>query len=73
MMPVVETPPLVPTPAPTQGKIYLRPSDVPVRAKTSAVVATHCPDQIFYQPLNNSLAQSFTGKPKKPSNPYPGV
>jgi hypothetical protein len=69
MMLVVETSP----PVPTHSKIYLRPSDVPVRANTKTVLATHCPDRIFYQPLNHALAQSFTGKPDKPSNPYPGV
>jgi hypothetical protein len=66
---VVETPPPVPTPS----KIYLRPSDIPVRANAKTVVETHHPDRIFYQPLNHVSAQSFTGKPNKPSNPYPGV
>jgi hypothetical protein len=69
MMPVVETPPPVPTPS----KIYLRPSDIPVRANTKTVVATHHLDRFFYQPLNHALAQSFTCKPNKPFNPYPGV
>jgi hypothetical protein len=69
MMLVVETPPPVPTPS----KIYLRPSDILVRANTKTVVATHCPDRIFYQPLNHASAQSFTGKPNKPSNSYSGV
>jgi hypothetical protein len=69
MMLVVESPPSVPTPS----KIYLQPSDIPVRANAKTVVATHCPDRIFYQPLNHALAQSFTGKPDKPSNPYPGI
>jgi hypothetical protein len=68
MMLVVKTPPLVFTPS----KIYLGPSDVPVRANTKTVVATHCPDSIFYQPLNHASAQSFAGKPNKPSNPYSG-
>jgi hypothetical protein len=44
VMLVVETPSSVPTPS----KIYLRPSDVPVRANAKTVVATHCPDRIFY-------------------------
>ena len=65
---VVESPPSNPTP----GEIYLQPSDVPVTAKASTIVATHRPDRIFYQPLNHALAQSFTGKPATPSNPYPG-
>jgi gag-polypeptide of LTR copia-type len=69
VMPVVETPPSVPTPS----QIYLRPTDVLVRANTKTVVATHHPDRIFYQPLNHASAQSFTGKPNKPSNPYPGI
>jgi len=43
-------------------QIYLKPSDVPVRAPASAVVATHRPERIFYQPLNHASAQSFTGK-----------
>jgi hypothetical protein len=64
VMLVVETPP------PTPSKIYLRPSDIPVRANTKTVVATHYPDRNFYQPLNHVLAQSFTSKLDKPSNPY---
>jgi hypothetical protein len=68
-MPEVESPPPISTPS----KIYLRPSDVLVRANTKTVVATHHPDRIFYQPLNHASAQCFTGKPDKPSNPYPGV
>ena len=44
-----------------------------VKAKAKTVVATHHPDRIFYQPLSHVLAQSFTGKPATPSNPYPGV
>jgi hypothetical protein len=44
VMLVVKTPPFVPI----SSKIYLRPSDVPVRANAKTVVATHCPDRIFY-------------------------
>jgi hypothetical protein len=69
VMLVVETPPPVPIPS----KIYLKPSDVPVRANAKTVVTTHHPDKIFHQPLNYALAQSFTGKPDKPFNPYPRV
>ena len=68
-MQVVKSPPSNPTP----GEIYLQLSDVPVTAKAKTIVATHHPDRSFYQPLNHVSAQSFTGKPTTPSNPYPGV
>jgi hypothetical protein len=68
-MPVVEFPPPVSTPS----KIFQRPSDVLVRANAKTIVATHHPDRILYQPLNHVSAQSFTGKPNKSSDPYPGV